>query len=216
MVLPAPNKSKSISIVFEKATMPIKNVHYTRREIVKKLIILITALAVASLTACQFGGNSEISQISQYVAADKEAENTEESIAKEIKESMPNTAKEVDESTSETEQNGVILFKIEGYTITENSVVLAGKKCGAFLRWTPDEDFVTTAEIPAGFDVPNAVEMDYYTEYVYHSVVEHKGGSLGNYFSNIYESVPIKADFVYLHLQNGQVVYIQQAQYVCY
>ena len=176
------------------------------------LMIVTAALVLPIVAVCQFGGYLGKFKISQDVIADKEVDNMAEIMSNRAEEAVEITL----EGISETEQNGVILFKIEGYSVFDSSVILIGNKCGAFLRWTPDEDFVTTAEISAKYDVPNEVEIDYYTEYIYHSIVEHKGGSVGDYFRNIYENVPIKSDYVYIHLHNGQVVYIQQAQYVCY
>lgn len=116
----------------------------------------------------------------------------------------------------ESNGDGVILFKIENFILTDDSVVLEGKRCGAFLRWTPDEDWVTSHEEPAKFEVSNEVIMDYYTAYIQHSVVEITGGEVGDYFNTIYEDAHIKAKFVYLHMQNKEVIYIQQILDICY
>jgi uncharacterized protein YxeA len=156
----------------------------------KKVVIWMIAVVLlvgSTATAFHLGKNSETAQQPQKSSSIKET---------------PNSA-EIEQT--EIEQNGIILFNIEDYSTKHNSVVLEGKKCGAFLSWTPDEDFVTSDETPAVFDISNEVIMDYYTGIDY-GIVELTGGEVRQHYVKFY-----RGEFIYLHLYSGKVVYIQQA-----
>ena len=163
-------------------------------------IIAVMLLAGVAAIASNLGKDSEAEKTPQDSTPPDEVITKEETTKEE-------TAGE-ETNMSETDQNGVILFKVEDYTIKRDSVVLTGKKCGAFLWWTPDEDFVTSYDVPTEVEVPNEVTMDYYTEYNYYAAVEFTGGEMGHYFGDIYKNASIKAQYIYLHMQNGEVVYI--------
>ena len=112
--------------------------------------------------------------------------------------------------------DGIVLFRIESFTMGDDSVLLSGKECGAFLTWTPDDDWITTRELPAEFAVPNDADIDYCPEWAEYATIEIAGSSAGRYFGDIYEKASVKAEYVYLHLQDGVVITIQQILEVCY
>lgn len=78
-------------------------------------------------------------------------------------------------------------------------------KMRAILYWMLVEDFVTSYEEETKFDVSNEVIIEYYQGIDY-SIVEVTGGEIGDHFEKLYEG-----EFIYLHVHDGKVVYIQQA-----
>ena len=162
----------------------------------KKIItwmVMTIVLLSAIVTAYNLGAKSTQGQMSSKL------ESSEENIA-----------------INETNQSEIILFRVEDYIINDESVILIGAKCGAFLRWTPDEDFVTSYILPAKYEINYETEMDYYTKYYDYGTIELIGGNIGEYFSNIFETASIKVDYIYLHIHNSNVMFIQQAIVVAY
>ena len=171
------------------------------KKVVICLIILIL-LAGSATAAYYLGEKSGKAQLPPHVPATVEVANAANTGKAEINQTELG---QTETDQTKIDQTGVILFKIEDYIKKESSIILKGTKRGAFLYWTPDEDFVTSDETPAEFEIPNDVIMDYYTGIDY-GIVELTGGEVGLYYDKLY-----KGEFIYLHLNDENVVYIQQA-----